>query len=63
MGKSAQELKREVTSGRFPPSIHCKVIYTSPEVERVKPALVIVDVDGANVPLSFSCRIKEEKIC
>ena len=60
MGKSAQELEREVTSGRFPPSILIKVIYTSPEEKRKGTALMMVDVNGASVPLSFSCRVKEE---
>ena len=63
MKKSAREYEQEVTSGRFPPSILVRVIYTSPEEARVKPALLIVDVDGVNVPLTFNCRVKEEKLC
>ena len=60
-GKSASEIEREITSGHFPPCIHYKIVYTRPEDLRVKPRMMMIDVDGANVPLSFSCRIQEEK--
>lgn len=60
MGKSSLECQQEVSSGRFPPCIVYKIIYSSPEERRVKRALMTVDVDGANVPLSFHCLVKEE---
>lgn len=60
MGKEKDELDKEVTSGRFPPCILYKILYTGSEESRVKSALMMVDVDGANVPLVFSCRVKEE---
>lgn len=60
MGKSTLECQQEVSSGRFPPCIVYKIIYSSPEERRVKRALMTVDVDGANVPLSFHCLVKEE---
>ena len=58
--KSNDEIEREVISGRFPPCILYKIIYSSPEEKRTRPALLKVDLNGANVPLFFSCRIKEE---
>lgn len=60
-GKSTLECQQEVSSGRYPPCIMYKIIYTGPEEKRVKRNLMMVDVDGANVPLSFSCLVKEEK--
>ena len=59
-GKSNDEIEREVINGRFPPCILYKIIYSSPEVKRTRPALLKVNLNGADVPLSFSCRIKEE---
>ena len=58
--KSQEDIEMEVSTGRFPPCILYQIIYTSPEEKRVKPALMDVQVHGANVPLSFVCRIKEE---
>ena len=60
LGKSKKDIEREVNSGRFPPCILYQIIYSSPEGKRVKPALMDVQVHGANVPLIFGCRIKEE---
>ena len=59
-GKSNLELEQEVNSGRFPPCICYKILYTSPEERRVKPYLLMVDLLGADVPLTFSCTLKEE---
>ena len=60
MGKSKEDLDMEVTSGRYPPCILCKIFYTGEEEDRVKPALLEVHVDGTDVPLVFYCGIKEE---
>ena len=57
--KSNDEIEREVISGRFPPCILYKIIYSSPEEKRIRPALLKVYLNGAHVSLSFSCRIKE----
>ena len=57
---SKLEFEKEMNSGRFPPCIRYKIIFSSPEEMRVKPTLVIVHLRGANVPLTFSCRIKEQ---
>ena len=54
------ELEQEVNNGRFPPCICYKILYTSPEERRVKPYLLTVDLLGADVPLTFSCKLKEE---
>ena len=63
MGKSPEELVREIAAGHFPPCFLYKILYSCPEGQRVKPAWMMVDVDGANGPLSFSCRIKEKEMC
>ena len=62
LGKSKDEVEQEVNSGRFPPGILYKIVYTGQEENRVKSALMKVFLHGAFVPLSFSCRVKEE-IC
>ena len=61
--KSKDEVEQEVISGRFPPCILYKIIYSSPEEKRIRPALLKVDLNGADVPLFFSCRIKEMCEC
>lgn len=58
--KSNDEIEREVINGRFPPCILYKIIYSSPEEKRTRPALLKVMLNGANVSLAFSCRIMEE---
>ena len=58
-GKSKAALKREVNSGRFPPSIHCQILYTLPEERQVVPTFLKVDLHGADVPLTFICRFNE----
>ena len=64
LDKSLKDLDREITTGHFPPCFLYKILYSCPEELRVKPAWMMVDVDGANVPLSFSCRVKErEEMC
>ena len=60
LGKSKEEVEGEVNNGRFPPCILYKIIYTGREELRVNSALVNVLLQGADVPLSFSCRVKEE---
>ena len=60
LGKSTVEVEQEVISGRFPPCILYKIIYSSPEEKRTRPALLKVDLNETDVSLSFSCRIKEE---
>ena len=59
-GKSKSDLEQEVNSGRFPPCLCYKILFTSPEENRVRPALLKVDLLGANVRLTFSCTFKEE---
>ena len=59
-GKTKSKQAEEVAKGRFPPCITYKIVYTSPEERRVKPAMMKVALDGADVPLIFSCRVKEE---
>ena len=59
-GKSKSDMEQEVNSGRFPPCLCYKILYTSPEERRVKPALLKVDLLGADVRLTFSCTLKEE---
>ena len=53
-------MEEEVSSGRFPPCLCYKILYTSPEERRVRPALLKVDLQGADVRLTFSCTLKEE---
>ena len=57
--KSKDEVEQDVIRGRFPPCILYQIIYSSPQEKRIRPALK-VDLNGADVPLSFSCLIKEE---
>ena len=58
-GKSNAYMKREVNSGRFPPSVCYKILYSIPEEKRVTPGFLKVDLLGADVPVTFSCRFKE----
>ena len=58
--KSKEEFEDEVSSGRFPPYIHYKIVYTSPEERRPQPALMKVDMKGTNEDLKLSCEIMEE---
>ena len=53
-------MEEEVSSGRFPPCLCYMIQYTSPEEMRVKPALLKVDLLGADVRLTFNCTLKEE---
>ena len=59
-GKSKSDVEQEVNNGRFPPCLCYKILFTSPEERRVKPALLKVDLLGADVHLTFSCTFKEE---
>ena len=61
--KTKEEVEQEVSNGRFPPCILYKIIYTGLEVNHVKSALVNIVLHGANVPLSFSCRVEEMCVC
>lgn len=60
MEDSKSVIETKVQNGWFPPYIVYKIIYNSAEEKRVKPALVKVALHGADVHLSFSCRIKEQ---
>ena len=59
-GKSKSDMEQEVNSARFPPCLCYKILFTSPEERRVRPALLKVDLHGADVDLTFSCTFKEE---
>ena len=58
--KSKEEFEGEVGSGRFPPYIHYKVLYTSPQERRLQPSLMKVDLKGTNENLKLSFRIMQE---
>ena len=58
--KSKSEIEEAVSSGRSPPCILYKILYTSPEEQRVKPALLTVALCGDHLELRFNCRIMEE---
>lgn len=58
--KSKTEFEGEVNSGRFPPYICYKILYTSPEENRLQPALLKIDIHGTNKNLTVSCEIMEE---
>ena len=58
--KSKKEFEGEVGSGRFPPYIHYKVLYTSPQERRLQPSLMKVDLKGTNENLKLSFRIMQE---
>ena len=57
--QSKDEVEQEVISGRFPPCILYQIVYSDPEGKRTRPTLLKVDLNGADVPLVFNCRIKE----
>ena len=57
-GKSKAALKREVNSGRFPPYVCYKILYSLPEERQAMPIFLKVELHGADVPLFFTCRIK-----
>ena len=58
-GRSREEIIADVMNDRFPPYILYQIIYTGDAPDRVRFTLVTVHLDGANVPLSFNCRIRE----
>lgn len=59
-GKSKPEIEEEVSSGHFPPCLCVRIQFSHPEDERMKYASLTVDLLDANVPLTFSCTIKEQ---
>ena len=59
-GKSKSDMEQEVNSGHFPPCLCYMILFTSPEKRRVRPALLKVDLLGADVDLTFSCTFQEE---
>ena len=59
-GKSEPEIDEEVKSGSFPPCVCVRIQFANPEDRRVKYASLTVDLLDANVPLTFSCTIKEQ---
>lgn len=63
--KTREELKGEVNSGRFPPYVHYKPLYTLPQEKRPQPSLMMVDLKGTNENLKLSFNIMEEacKFC
>lgn len=61
LGKSKSQIEREVISGYFPPCVCYKILFTSPKEKRVRPALLEVDLQGANKHLTFSCIVREEE--
>ena len=58
-GKSKAAIDQEVIIGLFPPHVCYKILYGIPEERRVMPAFLKVDLHGADVPLTFSCRFNE----
>ena len=58
--KSKEEFEGEVSSGRFPPYIHYKIVYTSSKDKRPQRGLMKVDMKGTNENLILSCDIMEE---
>lgn len=54
------EVEQDIQSERFPPCILYKIFYTSAEEKRVKRGVMLVDLVGADVKLSFGCSVKEE---
>ena len=58
--KTGKEFKGEVSSGRFPPYIHYKLLYTSPQEKRLQPSLMMVDLKGSNENVKLSFDIMEE---
>ena len=57
-GKSKAALQREMNSGRFPPYICYKILYSIPEERQVMPIFLKVELHGADVALIFTRRIK-----
>ena len=58
-GKFKAALKEEVNIGRFPPYICYQILYNDSEERRVMPTFLKVDLHGADVPLTFTCRFNE----
>ena len=58
--KSKEEFEGEVGSERFPPYIHYKILYTSPQESRLQPFLMKVDLKGTNENLKLSFYIMQE---
>ena len=58
-GKSKAAIDQEVIIGLFPPHVCYKILYRIPEERRVTPAFLKIDLQGADVPLTFSCRFYE----
>ena len=58
--KTHEEFEGEVNSGRFPPFVRYKLLYTSPQERRTQPSLMMVDLKGSNENLRLSFDIMEE---
>ena len=58
--KTQEEFEGEVNSGRFPPYVRYKLLYTSPQERRPQPSLMMVDLKGTNENLKLSFDIMEE---
>ena len=46
--KTCEEFEGELSSGRFPPYIHYRFVYNSPQEERPRPSFMTVDLKGSN---------------
>ena len=60
-GKSKAAIDHEVVRGLFPPHVCYKIVYSLPKKRRVVPTLLKVNLDGADVSLTFSCRFYQAK--
>ena len=63
-GTAPEEIIAEVINDRFPPYLLYQIIYTGitstgikGAQDQLRNALLTVHLHGANVPLSFNCRI------
>ena len=54
---------RELNSGVFPPHVCYKILYRLSKKRRLMPTFLKVDLYGADVPLTFSCRFYEAGEC
>ena len=60
MPTSKSDMEEEVNSGRFPPCLCYMILFSSSKERRVRPALLKVDLLGADKDLTFSCTFKED---
>ena len=60
MGKEKDAVIAEVQKGRYPPCICYEVLYTGAAERRQAPAFWRAKLIGADVNLSFNCRVTQE---